>query len=82
MLRQLCRALIIKHMINFFASPLGLWIRVVPLFFLSLYLLRSGIQPDGSEPRKWYDRAIRIAGALIFGAGALFGSARILRWAQ
>jgi peptidoglycan/LPS O-acetylase OafA/YrhL len=67
-------------MIDFFESPLGLWIRVVFFFMLSLYLLRSGIQPDTTEPRKWYDRALRIIGGVIFGVGALFGSARIVGW--
>ena len=72
--------LIIKHMIDFFESPLGLWIRVVSFFLLSMYLLRSGLQPNATEPRKWYDRTLRIIGGVIFGAGALFGSARILGW--
>ena len=69
-----------EAMIDFFESPFGLWIRVVIFFLLSLYLLRSGIQPDATEPRKWHDRALRISGGVIFGAGALFGSARILGW--
>ena len=61
-------------------SPIGLWIRVVSFFLLSLYLLRSGYQPNAAEPRKWRDRTLRIIGGVIFGAGALFGSARILGW--
>jgi hypothetical protein len=71
-----------KAMTHFLESPLGLWIRVVPFFLLSLYLLRSGIQPNAAEPRKWYDRAIRIVGGVVFAAGALFGSARIMGWVQ
>ena len=67
-------------MIEFFESPFGLWIRVVAFLLLSLYLFRSGIQPEPEEPRKWLDRTIRIVGGLIFGVGAVFGSARILGW--
>jgi hypothetical protein len=65
-------------MIKFFESPFGLWIRVVPFLFISLYLLRSGIWPNPDDSRKWRDRTIRIAGGVIFGSGALFGSARIM----
>lgn len=76
-----CR-LSFSGMIKFFESPFGLWIRVVPFFFISLYLLRTGIWPNADESPKWYDRAIRIAGGVIFGSGALFGSARIMGWVK
>ena len=66
--------------IDFLESPLGLWIRVVPYLFLSLYLLRSGVWPNREEPRKWHDRAIRILGGILFGSSALFGGARIMGW--
>ena len=69
-------------MIEFSESPLGLWIRVVSFFFISFYLLRSGIWPNSDESRKWYDRTIRIAGGIILGSGALFGSARIMGWVK
>jgi hypothetical protein len=69
-------------MIEFFESPFGLWIRVVSFFFISLYLLRSGICPNPDEPRRWYDRTIRIAGGVVLGLGALFGSARIMGWVK
>jgi len=59
---------------DFLESPLGLWIRVLPLLFLSPYLLSSGIWPNRDEPRKRYDRAIRILGGILFGSGALLGS--------
>jgi len=69
-------------MIEFLESPIGLWIRVVPYLFISLYLLRSGIWPRPDEPRKWYDRTIRILGGIIFGSSAVFGSARIMGWVK
>lgn len=69
-------------MIRFLESPIGLWIRVVPYLFISLYLLRSGIWPNPDGPRKWYDRTIRILGGIIFGSSALFGSARIIGWVK
>jgi hypothetical protein len=69
-------------MIEFLDSPIGLWIRVVPYLLISLYLLRSGIWPNRDEPRKWYDRTIRVLGGIIFGASALFGSARIMGWVK
>jgi hypothetical protein len=69
-------------MIEFLESPLGLWMRVVPYLFLSIYLIRSGAWPESQEPRKWYDRTIRVAGGMIFLASAIFGSARIMGWAK
>jgi hypothetical protein len=69
-------------MIQFFESPLGLWIRFVVYIAFALYLLRSGISPNPSEPRKWYDRAIRISGGGVFVTGALFGAARIMGWVR
>jgi len=69
-------------MIEFFESPLGLWIRVVPYLFISVYLIRSGAWPESQEPRKWYDRTIRVAGGTIFLMSALFGSARIMGWVK
>jgi hypothetical protein len=42
----------------------------------------SGIWPNRDEPRKWYDRTIRILGGIILGASALFGSARIMGWVK
>jgi hypothetical protein len=68
--------------IEFFESPLGLWIRVVPYLFLSVYLIRSGVWPNAGEPRKWYDRTVRAVGGLIFLTFALFGSARIMGWVK
>ena len=69
-------------MIEFSETPFGLWIRVVSSFFISPYLMRSGIWPNPDEPRKWYDRTIRIAGGVILGSGVLFGSARIIGWVK
>jgi hypothetical protein len=69
-------------MIEFLESPIGLWILVVPYLFISLYLLRSGMWPNPDEPRKWYDRTIRILGGIIFGSSALFGGARIMGWVK
>jgi hypothetical protein len=69
-------------MIEFFESPIGLWIRVVPYLFISLYLLRGGIWPNPDEPRKWKDRTVRILGGVIFGSSALFGGARIRGWVK
>ncbi len=69
-------------MIEFLESPLGLLIRVVPYYLLSFYLFRSGIWPNPDEPRKWYDRTLRILGGIIFGSSALFGSARIMGWVK
>jgi hypothetical protein len=54
-------------MIESLNSPVGLLIRVVPYYLLSLYLFRTGIWPNPAEPRKWYDRALRILGGIIFG---------------
>ena len=71
-------AFILGRIIESLESPIGLWIRVVPYLFISLYLLRSGIWPNRDEPRKWYDRAIRILGGILFGSSALFGSVRIM----
>ena len=75
-------SLILSYMIEFLKSPMGMWIRVVLFLFMSLYFLRSGIWPNANEPRKWYDRAIRILGGILFGSGALFGSARIMDWVK
>ncbi len=72
----------VDFVIDFLESPIGLWIRVVPFLFLSLYLLRSGIWPKDDEPRRWYDRAIRILGGILFGSGALFGGVRIMGWVK
>jgi hypothetical protein len=69
-------------MIESLNSPVGLLIRVVPYYLLSLYLFRTGIWPNQAEPRKWYDRALRILGGIIFGSSALFGSARIMGWVK
>ena len=81
--RQLrAESLILGGVIEFLESPIGLWIRVVPFLFMSLYFLRSGISPNPDEPRKWQDRAIRILGGIVFGSAALFGSARIMGWVK
>jgi hypothetical protein len=69
-------------MIDFFQSPIGLWLRMVAFLLMSLYFLRSGIWPNPDEPRKWHDRVIRVLGGILFGSGALFGSARIMGWVK
>ena len=68
--------------IEFLESPIGLWIRVVSVLLISLYLMQSGLWTNPDEPRKWYDRTIRIFGGILFAAGALFGSARIMGWVK
>jgi len=79
---NLARSLIIGGVVEFLKSPIGMWIRVVLYLLMSLYLLRSGIWPNPNEPRNWYDRVIRILGGILFGSGALFGSATIMGWVK
>jgi hypothetical protein len=70
-------------MMQFFESPLGLWIRVLPYLFISVYLIRCGAWPESREPRQWYERTIRVAGGTIFlKHPRLFGGARIMGWVK
>jgi len=67
---------------DFLETPLGLWLRVVAYLFLSCYLIRSGVWPNTKEPKKWYDRTIRVAGGVLFLGFSAFGSARIMGWVK
>ena len=48
---------------DLFASRLRLTSRLPGMIYGQI---RSGISPRGQEPRKWYDRTIRIIGGILF----------------
>jgi len=41
-------------------------------------LIRSGISPGRDDPKKWYDRAIRVVGGILIFLVLVFGA--ILAW--
>lgn len=45
--------------------------RMGDLLFMPFDLIRSGIKPRKGEPKAWYDRVIRVAGGLLYGALAV-----------
>jgi len=51
--------------------------RVKGVFFL-IELIRSGISPGPTDPKAWYDRAIRSIGGVIIVLVLLFGAALLL----
>jgi hypothetical protein len=52
------------------------WAKIAVLFVVLFGVFRSGIWPKRGDPTAWYDRAIRIIGAIlifiVFAAGAYF----------
>ena len=56
------------------------WLQLIGYVLFTTYLIRSALSPRLGEPRKWYDRSIRILGALVLGISAVFGFASLMGW--
>jgi hypothetical protein len=48
------------------------WVRLALYAATAFYLIRSGLTPRGGEPRKWYDRTLRVTGGVLIAAFLLF----------
>jgi hypothetical protein len=49
------------------------WLKVLGMFAALLWIVWSGVRPSRSDPKKWYDRAIRTVGGMIIIGALLFG---------
>ena len=48
------------------------WFRVVSFAGGAFYLWRSALFPKTCEPRKWFDRSLRVVGAILLTALAIY----------